>query len=161
MRIGDYQIDGNPTYAGAVAAFGVSSSCRLVQRDPSHALAAWRARGVVIELQTYGSLPRGKTACTASRVIRVHTVRATDDRWRTSRGLAVGDGVQRLRHLYPSAKPARSLPGWYEQGYWLVTRRVGGYEGIGGLKSFAPVLMAETRHGRVSALVLVVGAEGD
>jgi hypothetical protein len=161
MRIGDYQIDKNSTYAGAVAAFGVSSSCRLVQRDPSHALAAWRALGVVIELRTYGSLPRGKAGCTASRMIHVHTIRATDDRWHTSRGLAVGDGVQRLRHLYPSAKLARSLPGWYEQGYWLVTRRVGGYEGIGGLKPFAPVLMAETRHGRVSALVLVVGAEGD
>jgi hypothetical protein len=161
MRIGDYQIDGNSTYAGAVAAFGASSSCRLMKRDPSHALAAWRALGVVIELRTYGSLPRGKTGCTASRLIHVHTVRATDHRWHTSRGLAVGDAVQRLRHLYPSAKSARSLPGWYEQGYWLVTRRVGGYEGIGGLKPLAPVLMAETRHGRVSALVLVVGAEGD
>ena len=160
-RIGDYRVDRDPTYAGAVTALGPSSSCRLVAGDPSHALAAWHSLGVVVELQTYGSIPSGKTGCTASRLIHVHSVRAADHRWRTSRGLAIGDSVLRLRHLYASAKPTRGLPGWYGHGYWLVTRSVGGYEGIGGLKPFAPVLVAETRHGRVSALVLVVGAEGD
>jgi hypothetical protein len=161
MRIGDYRVDKNSTYAGAVAALGQSSSCRVVHRDPSHALAAWRPLGLVVELSTYGSVPRGKTGCIAPRSIHVHTIRAVDHRWRTLRGLRVGDAVPRLRHLYPSAKPARGLAGWYEPGYWLATRRVGGYEGIGGLKPFAPVLVAETKHGRVSAFVLVVGAEGD
>jgi hypothetical protein len=47
------------------------------------------------------------------------------------------------------------------QGYMLVSRKVGGYEGIGGLGPTAPVLVAETTHGRVSGLVLVVDAEGD
>ena len=42
-----------------------------------------------------------------------------------------------------------------------MTRWVGGYEGIGGLRPTAPVLVAETWHGRVSGFVLVVDAEGD
>ena len=31
MRLGDYWIDKDPTYAGAVAALGPSASCRLVK----------------------------------------------------------------------------------------------------------------------------------
>jgi len=166
MRLGDYWIDKDPTYAGAVAALGPSASCRLVKNrflgvDPSHALATWATVGVVIELRTYGRLPPAKSACTAPRFVRVHTVRATDERWRTARGLRVGDSVVRLRRLYYSAKAVRALPGWYARGYALVTRWVGGYEGIGGLRPTAPVLVAETSNGRVSGFVLVVNAEGD
>jgi hypothetical protein len=166
MRLGDYRIDKDPTYAGAVAALGPSSSCRLIKNrflgvDRSHALASWATLGVVVELRTYGSLPPAKSACTAPHSIRVHTVRATDRRWRTSRGLRIGDPVDRLRRLYSSAKAVHGLPGWYAGGYWLITRPVGGYEGIGGLRGTAPVLVAEKVHGRVSGFVLVVGAEGD
>jgi hypothetical protein len=166
MRLGDYWIDRNPTYAGAVAALGPSDSCRLVKNhflgvDRGHALARWAALGVVIELRTYGSLPPAKSGCTARHFIRVHTIRATDRRWRTSRGLRIGDSVSRLRRLYSSAKAVHGLPGWYSRGYWLVTRGVGGYEGIGGLHPTAPVLVAETADGRVTGFVLVVDAEGD
>jgi hypothetical protein len=166
MRLGGYRIEKDPTYGGAVTALGPSSFCRLVKNrflgvDRAHALAKWTPLGVTIELRTYGPLPQAKTACTAPDVIRVHTVRATDKRWRTARGLRVGDSVTRLRALYSSAKAVHELPGWYARGYWLVTRSVGGYEGIGGLRPTAPVLVAETVHGRVTAFVLVVGAEGD
>jgi len=166
MRLGDFWIDKDPTYAGAIDALGPSSSCRLVKNrflgvDRSHAFASWTMFGVAIELRTYGSLPQAKSACTAPHLIRVHTVRASDRRWRTSRGLRVGDSVTRLRRLYSSAKAVHELPGWYKRGYWLVTRRVGGYEGIGGLRPTAPVLVAETLHGRVAGFVLVVDAEGD
>jgi hypothetical protein len=166
MRLGDFWIEKDPTYAGAVAALGPSSSCRLVKTrflgvDRSHAFAGWATFGVTIELRTYGSLPQAKSACSAPHFTRVHTVRATGKRWRTSRGLRVGDSVARLRRLYSSAKAVHGLPGWYRRGYWLVTRRVGGYEGIGGLRPTAPVLVAETVHGRVAGFVLVVDAEGD
>jgi hypothetical protein len=166
MRVGSYRIEKDPTYAGAVTALGPSSSCRLARNpvlgvDRSHAFASWTALGLTIELRTYGSLPRGKTACTAPRVIRVHTVRVIGERWRTARGLSVGDSVARLRVLYPTAKAVAALPGWYARGSWLVTRPVGGYEGIGGLRPSAPVLVAETVGGRVNAFVIVVGAEGD
>jgi hypothetical protein len=166
MRLGGYRIDTNSTYAGAIAALGPSDSCRLVKNrflgvDRSHAIATWPAIGVVIELRTYGSLPPAKSGCTAPHFIRVHTARATDKRWRTSRGLRVGDSVRRLRRLYSSAKATQGLRGWYSRGYWLVTRNVGGYEGIGGLRPTAPVLVAETADGRVTGFVFVVDAEGD
>jgi hypothetical protein len=166
MRLGAYSIDGDPTYAGAIAALGASDSCRLVRNrflglDRSHALADWAGLGVVIELRTYGSLPRARNGCTAPRFIRVHTVRATGRRWRTARGLRIGDPVGRLLRLYPSARAARGLRGWYAQGYRLVTRHVGGYAGIGGLHPTAPVLVAETAGGRVTGFTFVVDAEGD
>lgn len=166
MRVGDYRVDTDPTYAGAVAALGPSSSCRLVRNrflgvDRSHAVASWATLGVTIELRTYGHMPRAKTACTGPRLIYVHTVRAVGKRWRSSRGLRVGDPVARLRLLYPRAKAVHRLPDWYARGYTLVSRNVGGYEGIGGLRPTAPVLVAETAQGRVSGFVLVAAAEGD
>jgi hypothetical protein len=161
LRLGAYQVDRNPAFAGARSALAHPSACRLVGGDPSHARAVWSALGVVIELRTYGALPAGATGCTAAGRIWVHTVRAAGRRWTTSRGLHIGDSVDELRQRYPSAKPAHALPGWYAGGYWLVTRHVGGYEGIGGFKPSAPVLVAEMRDGRVTAFVLVVDGEGD
>jgi hypothetical protein len=166
MRLGEFRIDKHPTYAGAIAALGRSSSCRLIKNrflgvDRTHAIANWPTLGVAIELRTYGSLPRNKTACTAPQLVKVHTVRATGKRWHTSRGLHIGDWVGRLRRLYPSTTAVDRQPGWYARGYWLVTRNVGGYGGIGGVRLTAPVLVAEIAHGRVSAFVIVVDAEGD
>lgn len=161
IRLGSYRLDREPTYAGALAALGGSSSCALVGGDPSHARATWSALGVVIELRTYGGLPPGKTACKAPGEMKIHTVRVVSRRWVTVRGLRVGDSVTDLKKRYPSAKSANPLVGWYRRGYWLVTRHIGGYEGIGGFRPDAPVFVAETRDGRIMALVLVVGAEGD
>jgi hypothetical protein len=161
IRLGAYRLDQRPTYAGAQSILGGSTSCMLVGGDVSHARAAWAVLGLVIELRTYGALPAGKTACSAPRVMKIHTVRVTGHRWVTARGVRVGDSVDYLKKRYPSARAARPLTGWYARGYWLVTRHVGGYEGIGGLKPDAPVLVAETRDGRITAFVVVVDAEGD
>jgi hypothetical protein len=161
IRLGGYRVDRQPTYAGAIAALGRSSSCKRVGGDASHARASWSALGLVIELRTYGGLPAGKTACTALRQMKIHTLRVTSRRWTTSRGLHVGDSIGQLRTRYSAAKPVNPLVGWYSRGYWLVTRRVGGYEGVGGFRPIAPVLVAETHDGLVTAFVLVIGGEGD
>jgi hypothetical protein len=161
IRLGAYRLDREPTYAGALAVLGRSTSCALVGGDASHARTSWSALGVVIELRTYGGLPAGETACNAPREIKIHTVRVIGRRWVTARGVHVGDSVSYLKKRYPSARPARRLTGWYARGYWLVTRRVGGYEGIGGFEPDAPVMVAETHDSRITAFVLVVGAEGD
>jgi hypothetical protein len=159
--LGGYRVDCQPTYAGAIAALGRSSSCRLVGGDPSHARASWRTLGLIIELRTYGGPAANQNGCIAPRQMKIHTLRVAGRRWSTSRGLHLGDTVGQLRARYHSAKPASPLTGWYARGYWLVTRRVGGYEGIGGFRPFAPLLVAETRDGRITAFVLVIGAEGD
>ena len=161
IRLGGYRLDREPSYAGALAGFGKSSSCALVDGDVTHARASWPALGVTVELRTYGSLPPGRTACSTPREMKIHTVRLIDRRWTTVRGLRVGDTVSQLTKRYPSAKQAKPLAGWYTRGYWLATRYVGGYEGIGGFRPYAPVLVAEIRDARIAAFVLVIGAEGD
>jgi hypothetical protein len=168
ISVGNHSIGWAATYAAALATFGPSSSCTLGKEvdhrtpDPTTARAVWRKLGVVVDLKTYGGLSPGRTGCTTPGQIHVHTIRLTDSRWLTSRGVHVGVSVATVKERYPLARATREIPGWYRSGYWLVSRDVGGYEGIGGTRgSKAPVLVAETLNGRVSAFVLVVGGEGD
>ena len=166
MRLGSFHIVAAATYASALESLGPSSSCRLAKNGvlaPSadHAVAYWKALSVRIELRTYGAMPGGKNGCTSPSSIHVSTVRVTGGEWHTTRGLRVGDTVAKLTLRYPAAKRANDLPGWYHHGYWLVTRPVGGYEGIGGLRRTVPVLVAETSKGRVFAFVFVVDGEGE
>jgi hypothetical protein len=70
-------------------------------------------------------------------------------RWHTSRGLWVGDTVQKLRRIYPSA---RNRAG----GWWIVTRR----SPVGTGSSY-PGLLAQMRDGRVRAFVVRYPAGGD
>jgi hypothetical protein len=161
QRLGPYWISDDPTYAGALEALGPSSSCHLVDYTPSTVAAAWRPLGVTMSLVTFGGMPAGKTGCTAPGRIQVSTVRVTGRRWTTSVGLHVGDPVTRLTQLYPRAIATKGVPGWYRAGYWLVTRR-GVCLGVCGERFVtAPVLVAETAGGRVSAIVFVVGAQGE
>ena len=67
--------------------------------------------------------------------------------WRTAVGLRVGDGVGRLKRLYPRARYRRGPGG--STGYWLVTRRTCE---LGGRQPY-PGLLARVRDGRVAALV--------
>lgn len=70
-------------------------------------------------------------------------------RWRTSRGLRIGDPVSRLHRLYPTATARGGL-------WWLVT----GYTPIGE-GGYYPVLAAAVGRGRVRALRAGIGAAGD
>jgi hypothetical protein len=113
QRLGDYRISANPTYAGASAALGSSTSCRIIRGDPSWAVATWRSLGVRMKLRTYGAIPRGKTGCTAPRTIFVSTIRVTGQRWHTSLRLRVGDRVAKLRRGYKNARATAGVSGWY------------------------------------------------
>lgn len=161
QSLGDYRVTANPTYQGAIDAFGTASSCRTLGYS-SVALAVWRELGVSIKLSTFGGLPPGKTGCTAPDQIYVWTIRVTDTSWLTARGVRVGSSSALIRQRYPAAKKTRGVRGWYSAGYWLVTRRQACL-GSCGNKRFvtAPVLVAETSAGRVRTLVLVVGAQGE
>jgi len=153
QHLGGWKIERDPTLRGAIRALGRPTSCRTLD-GPDHAVARWRPLGVAIELRTYATPPRGRTGCTAPGSIQVDHVRVTSRSWVTSLGLRVGDPTTRLRQLYPRA---RRKPG----SYWLVTRR-GGCVGVcDTLFVTIPVLTAEVRGGKVAALYLHVGAEGD
>jgi hypothetical protein len=114
-----------------------------------------------MKLATFGGLPPGETGCTAPSAIHVSTIRVTGKEWFTGRQLRVGSSVGTLRQRYPKARKTRGVRGWYGSGYWLVTRRQACIGICDTQFVTAPVLVAETQAGRVRALVLVVGAQGE
>lgn len=88
----------DPTYRGAIRAFGRASACRLVS-GPTHVQARWGTLGLRVELVTFGAMPAGEMGCTRPDLIRIDRIRVRGRRWRTARGLRVGDTVERLRAL--------------------------------------------------------------
>lgn len=161
MRIGPYRVHTDPSYAGALDAFGEATSCRIVRGDPAWAVATWAPLQIRIELVTFGGVPAGETGCTAPGAIHVSTIRATGRHWYTSLGLRVGDSAGRLKRLYTRAIPHRAVSGWYGAGYWLVTERRVCF-GVCTTRSVtAPRLVAEVKNSRVSSFVLVVAAQGE
>ena len=80
---------------------------------------------------------------------RAQTVRAFGDRWRTAKGLRVGQPLARLRSLYPGATRHRET-------WWLVT----GLSQIGAPHRY-PVLAATVRGGTVRSFSTQILAAGD
>jgi len=72
-----------------------------------------------------------------------------DDRWRTGKGLRIGNEITRLRRLYPDAK--RTPRGF---------RLVEGILPFGQPRRYA-VLGARVSGGRVRAFTMFIGAAGD
>jgi hypothetical protein len=140
--IGDFKPARNPRLGAAIRAYGEPTAssgggeiCRV----------RWANLGVRIAFQNFGGVdscePRGGRAQKA--VIK------DDRRWRTTKGLRIGNTVDRLRSLHPNA---RRTP----RGFRLV-------EGILPFGRPTPyaVLGARVSGGRVTAFTLFVGAAGD
>jgi hypothetical protein len=163
QQVGQFRIDADPTYRGAIRAFGPASSCKLAVID-SGAIVRWGDLGLRIRIATLGGIPAGKTACTAPADLKVDNVRITSTRWRTSLGLRVGSSVGLLRRLYPHATyHQRGLnESFPAQSYWLVTTRHG-CVGICGATRFVtvPQLAAGVRGGKVAFFSFRVGAQGE
>lgn len=133
---------GRGTPEQAVARFGVPA---LTRSRPPSCVVAWPRLGLTINFFDFAGEP-----CTdGGPVGATITNRA---RWRTSLGLRVGDGVQRLRKLYPRASRHTGLFGG-SNGFWLVPRHA--CEAVGGYAY--PGLLARIRDGRVSAIVATIG----
>lgn len=132
----DVSIGGFPrdaTVERAEAVFGQPTGWR--DRIYDRCTLLWRTLG--LEMETYysqGALdpcgPSGRHVSTT----------ATDRRWRTSKGLRVGDPAAKLRRLYPKA----SHQGKGE--WWLILRPFAGIE--------LPGLAARVQKGRVVSLTL-------
>lgn len=114
----------------------------LLRTDQSNScLASWPRIGLTIRFFTFDSDPCG-TGVALAVTITSHSA------WRTAVGLRVGDGVARLRALYPQARLHTRLTGGWD-GYWLVTRNACKQPGWA-----YPALLARVQHARVSALVV-------
>ena len=155
QTIGPWRTGTTPTFAAAVAAFGRETTCRRLEALPAFAAAEWRQLGLRMVFGSYGV--GGARPCRARRAVFLDNARAYGKRWRTGLGLGIGDSVTKLRRLYPHAR-FRTYPGGIPpvRGWWLVVRtsRVPDYHQV-------PALLATTRAGRVTALVVNVHAEGD
>jgi hypothetical protein len=96
----------------------------------------WKSDGIVMD--TYASQNSGVDPCGPDGMHKSTTV--TDERWRTSEGLAVGDRLADLRRLYPMAQDEGN-------GRWrLLTVSLAGLP--------VPSLAATIEGGRVAAFTL-------
>ena len=162
QHVGPLQLERDPHAAAARAAFGEPSSCRSIRLEDG-AIVRWRALGVRIILATLGAIPAGKTSCTWG-AMPIFVVDVTGRSWTTSLGLRVGDGVNKLRRLYPRApyierNRGEAFPG---HAYWLVTKRTTCVGANCGVRLVTvPQLIAKIRDGRVVEFVLPVFAQGE
>ncbi len=133
---------GRGTLAQALTRFGAPS---LKRSRPPSCLVTWPRLGLTATFLDFS----GNPCKDGVPVVATITNRA---RWRTALGLRIGDGVQRLKKLYPrAARHTGSLDSY--RGFWLVTRRRCETAGGGAF----PGLLARIRDGRVSAIVATVG----
>jgi hypothetical protein len=147
-RIGHFAVKRDGTLGGAQRAFGAPSSLR---RTGESCVANWRAHTLTIFFYNLG----GQNPCTARHGFFSRAVMG-GTRWRTAKGLRIGQPVSALRRLYPDAEFRRGLRGVWPSGWWLVTRRTP--FGLGG--SY-PGLLATTRQGLVNSLQVRYPAGGD
>jgi hypothetical protein len=139
--IGDFRPARNPRLGAAIRAYGPTTSRR---GGGEICRVRWAGIGVRITFQNFG----GVDSCEPSGG-RAQKAVVDDDRWRTGKGLRIGNEVARLRRLYPDATQT-------SRGFRLV-------EGIlpfGQPRRYA-VLGARVSGGRVRAFTMFVGAAGD
>jgi hypothetical protein len=129
LRVGS----ATPVHAGA--AYGAPSALR---RTGTSCTGRWHGPSLSLGFLSFDANP-----CASGVLVRAV---ATGRRWRTNRGLRVGDSRARLRSLYPGAKAHRD-------GWWLVTRHA--CAEVGG-QAF-PGLLARMRHRRVAGFVVSAG----
>jgi len=143
-RIGAYFVAREPglSYPAAVRTFGPPSA--RVAGGSGSCVARWPRLG--LEMTFSSTTPAPCSPSGLSRSVWFGAI-ASGDRWRTDRGLAIGDSLATLRRLYPQAylrtEPSR-LPAWI-----LVWIR--------GEVGRTVYLQAAVRSGRVAAFELPPG----
>jgi hypothetical protein len=142
LAIGDFKPERDPTVGAALDAFGAPSSRRRISNWGCK--LAWHGPGVKVLFANFGI----GGAC-GENTGRSQTARAYGQRWRTARGLRVGNRLTRLRSLYPGAER-------HGRSWWLVTA----VTHIGETRRY-PVLAAAVLGGRVRSFRLFIGAAGD
>jgi hypothetical protein len=139
--IGDFKPSVNPRLRAAVRAFGPSDSKR---GGGEICRVRWNRFGLMIRFQNFG----GFDSC-GPRGLAQKAVVTGERPWRTEKGLRLGDGVARIKRLYPNA---RQTP----RGFRIIS----GILPFGRPVPYA-VLGARLQGGDVSAFTLFIGAAGD
>lgn len=126
-------------YGSAVAAFGRPTARGKDSPESNVCTVRWTAEGVDVGFAwaagPCGERNLGRATWAGMRLFGV--------RWKTSKGLRVGDAVARIRRVYPRARFVSRPPVPGE--WWLVTGRRGEL-------GVQPLLVAEVGAGHVIAL---------
>ncbi|HEY5709889.1 MAG TPA: hypothetical protein VIS51_10875 [Solirubrobacterales bacterium] len=134
QNLGGFHPLRNPTVGAAVKAFGRPSS-RQPRYGGSGCEVSWRKIGLKMTFAYYGGGGGRTAACRANRGVAKSALiqGSTAERWQTSRGIRIGDSLEQLERLYPSAVE-------WEGDYWLAI----GFSPVGEDSSY-PVLAAMVR----------------
>jgi len=143
--LGGWRIAQSASYAASKRALGRPSREVIKKVGSSCGTGWWHRLGVTIDYDDFGY---GR--CATHGFVQVITIRGKigRNRWKTDRGLRIGDSVARLHHSYPHAHRTGSS-------YLLHPHY---QEVVGGLFSF---LVAHTSHGRVDRFILWIGGAGE
>lgn len=149
VKIGSFAVKRERTLGGAQRAFGRPTSTRRTQQVAC--IAAWAPYGLTINFYNLG----GQNPCSPRYGFFARAF-LQGSRWRTARGLRVGNSVAVLRRLYPAARFYPGVRGERPSGWWLVTRT-----SPFGLSGSYPGLLATSRQGTVSSFQVRYPAGGD
>jgi hypothetical protein len=144
-RIGDFRPGSNASIAAATRAFGTPSSRR---HEGEGCQVDWDRLKLRIFFANFGALPPGGDVCDA-RVGKAQLFRVRSARFRTWRGLRVGQRSAVIPELHPAAR--------FRGGTWWVRT---GVNRAGDPQEFA-ILRALVAGGRITAFSGWIGAAGD
>jgi hypothetical protein len=149
-KIGPFLVKRDGTLRGAIDSFGPPAERERLYRGAA-CVVRWPQHGLTMSFYNLG----GRDACRPAFGFFLRA-RARGPHWRTDRGLAIGDGRQRLLSLYPGARYHRKTPGYWPAGWWLVRRSTPVGEG-----GSYPGLLATLEERHVRAFHIRYPAGGD
>jgi hypothetical protein len=140
--IGDFRPERAPTLGAANSVFGTPT--KVVRTSGASCRVLYAGVGLRFAFVNLGGGGPCDPALTKSQVARAY-----GPRWHTARGLGIGDGLRRLRRLYPAATR-------HGRSWWIV-------RGISLFGSGGPygVVRATMKNGRVKSFALRIGAAGE
>ena len=148
--IAGFRVKRDGTLGGAIRALGTPSSKRRIWPMSEACRVVWPRRvGARMVFYNLG----GENPCSRRYGYFSEAV-MTAKRWRTGKGLAIGDGRRKLLDLYPNARLRRDR--FYGKSWWLIVR--GSRYGDGG---FYPGLRAHLAYGRIVKFIVTYPAGGD
>jgi hypothetical protein len=151
QRLGTTHFPGGvaPTRRNAIRAYGKPD-----QRDANGCRNIWQRRGLRLITADFSGGP----PCRPSTPVQM--IKLTSRRWRTERGLRVGDSLDRVRELYPEQRRFSDLYGpakIYRYRWALVLER----SVVGGPPNLIDRLSAKIRKHKVVSLTVSPYGAGD
>jgi hypothetical protein len=139
-----------PNRRNAIRAFG-----RPDGKSPQGCPNKWKQLGVRIVVADFGGGP----VCAGST--RIQTLVITGKRWRTERGLKIGDSLDRVRQLYPELERFSELYDIDTERYRRTWALVLEPSRVGGPPNLLDRLSAEIRGRKVRSLTVSPYGAGD